>query len=113
MLTHLLGPGEASLWLLTGDQVSAEDAYRTGLLQRLVPPEDVLAVSMSLAAQIAELAPIAIQRAKYMVRVAQNVPLEAGLVVENDSFAYCMMTADAAEGKRAFAEKRSATFLGR
>ena len=48
-----------------------------------------------------------------MVRVAQNAPLEAGLLVENDSFTACMMTEDAAEGRAAFAEKREPVFRGR
>jgi enoyl-CoA hydratase len=48
-----------------------------------------------------------------MVRVSQNIPLDAALLVENDSFAYCMMTEDAAEGQAAFAEKRDPQFKGR
>lgn len=113
LLTHLLGPGDASLLLLTGDRMAADEALRVGLLQRVVAPNEVVEVATALARRIAELAPIAVQRTKYMVRVAQNVPLEAGLLVENDSFAYCMLTEDAAEGRRAFAEKRSPEFRGR
>ena len=48
-----------------------------------------------------------------MVRVSQNVPMEAALLVENDSFSYLMRTEDAAEGQRAFAEKRTPRFEGR
>jgi enoyl-CoA hydratase len=50
---------------------------------------------------------------KHMVRMAQSIPLEVGLLYENDSFSYCMTTEDAAEGQRAFAEKRKPQFKGR
>jgi enoyl-CoA hydratase len=48
-----------------------------------------------------------------MVRIAQNVPLDIGLLVENDSFSYCMASEDANEGRRAFAENRPPHFEGR
>lgn len=112
-LTHLIGPGHASRILLTGDRVDAAEAYRIGLVQQLVERDELLEAAERLASTIAERAPIATQRTKHMVRLAQNVPLETGLLVENDSFAYLMMTEDAAEGQAAFAEKRSPIFTGR
>jgi enoyl-CoA hydratase/carnithine racemase len=56
---------------------------------------------------------VAIQMTKHMIRMAQSTSLEVGLLYENDSFAYCMTTEDAAEGRRAFAEKRPPVFRGR
>jgi len=50
---------------------------------------------------------------KQMIRVAQNTSLDIGLMVENDSFSYCMTTEDSVEGQQAFAEKRPPTFQGR
>lgn len=113
LLTHLLGPGQAARLLLTGDRIDGAEALRIGLVEQLVEPDQLQAAAHDLAATIASRSPIAVQRTKYMVRVAQNVPLDAGLLVENDSFAYCMTTEDAAEGQAAFAEKRDPQFKGR
>lgn len=112
-LTHLIGPGHASKILLTGDRIDGEEAYRIGLVQQLVPREELLSTAFALAENIAEKAPIAIERTKFMVRTALNVPLETGLLIENDSFSYLMMTQDAVEGQAAFAEKRKPEFHGR
>lgn len=113
LLTHQLGSGFASQLLLTGDPIPAIEAHRIGLVQQLVEREVLLDTAMELAHRIASRSPIATQRVKYMVRVAQNVPLDSGLLVENDSFSYLMMTEDAAEGRTAFAEKREPIFRGR
>lgn len=112
-LTHLIGPGHASRILLTGDRIDGAEAHRIGLVQQLVDRDQLIEAAERLATTIAGLAPIATQRTKHMIRVAQNVPLETGLLVENDSFAYLMMTEDAVEGQAAFAEKRQPTFKGR
>ena len=112
-LTRLIGAGHASRILMTGQPVDALEAHRIGLVQELVDVDSLVDRAVELARDIAALSPIAIERTKFMVRMAQNVPLEAGLLVENDSFAYIMMTDDAAEGRAAFAEKRPPEFRGR
>jgi len=99
--------------LMTGQPIDAVEAHRIGLVQELVEVELVVERAVALARDIAALSPIAIERTKFMVRMAENVPLEAALLVENDSFAYIMMTEDAAEGRAAFAEKRPPEFRGR
>ena len=111
LLTHAIGPGNAARLLLTGDRITATQAQQYGLVQELV--EDVRGRAVEIAEQIAALSPIAVERTKYMIRVAQNVPLEAGLLVENDSFTYLMTTEDAREGQAAFEEKRAPKFNGR
>lgn len=113
LLTRLVGAGHASRLLLTGDRIPADEALRIGLVQQVVPREELVEVATALARTVAERAPIATERVKYMVRVAQNAPLETGLLVENDSFSYLMMTEDAREGRAAFAEKRAPHFTGR
>ena len=113
LLTHTVGPGNASLFLLHGEPVEAEAALRMGLIQEIVEKDKVLDRAIEIAKSIAEKAPIAAQMTKHMVRMAQSIPLEVGLLYENDSFSYCMTTEDAAEGQRAFAEKRKPQFKGR
>lgn len=112
-LTHLIGPGYASRLLLTGDRIDGEEALRIGLVQQLVPADQLIDTALALAQSIASKSPIAVEKTKHMVRVAQNVPLETALIVENDSFSYLMKTEDAAEGRAAFGEKREPRFTGR
>lgn len=112
LLTRVVGPGMASMMLLTGDPIGAEEALRCGLLQKLVPDADLEATARAVAERIAGLAPIAIESTKNMIRVAQSSSLAVGMAYENDMFAYCMSTRDAQEGRDAFAEKRQPVFTG-
>lgn len=112
-LTHQIGPGNAAQFLLVGEPIDAETSLRMGLIQSVVEQGSLLEHAQALAESIAEKAPIAAQMTKHMIRMAQSVPLEVGLLYENDSFAYCMNTEDAAEGRQAFAEKRKPKFEGK
>lgn len=112
-LTRLMGPGNAARLLLTGERVDIDFALRAGLVQEVHSRDTVEAAALALAENIAAKSPIAIQMTKHMIRVAQNTSLDVGLMVENDSFSYCMTTEDASEGQRAFAEKRPPNFQGK
>jgi len=112
-LTRIMGSGNAAKLLLTGERIGIDEAFRTGLVQEIHERNDLEAAALSLAEGIAAKAPIAIQMTKHMIRVAQNTALDVGLMVENDSFTYCMTTEDAKEGQVAFAEKRAPIFKGR
>jgi enoyl-CoA hydratase/carnithine racemase len=112
LLTRAIGPGHASRMLLTGDRIDADTAVRIGLGPGARPAHVAAGHRPRLARTIAARAPIATQQVKHMVRIAQSTSLEVGLLVENDSFTYCMSTADAAEGRAAFAEKRAPKFRG-
>ncbi|MGZ0148674.1 enoyl-CoA hydratase/isomerase family protein [Kribbella sp. WER1] len=113
LLTRAVGPGHASRMLLTGERIESDEALRIGLVEELRPDDEVLPAAQALAAAIVALSPIAVQRTKNMIRMVGNIPLDVGLLVENDSFAACMTTADAAEGRAAFAEHRTPRFEGR
>lgn len=114
LLTRVVGPGLASKMLLTGDRIGAEEALRGGLIQEIFDDKTTLmARAMQLAATISSRAPIAAQSAKNLIRVAQSASFDVGMAYENDMFSYCMLTDDAGEGRRAFAEKREPEFRGR
>ncbi len=113
LLTRAIGPGHAAQLLLTGEPIDAAEAHRTGLVQQLVSKDRLLHAAKELARLIASRSPIATQKTKHMVRMAQSTSLEVGLLYENDSFSYLMATEDAAEGRAAFAEKREPQYRGR
>jgi len=112
LLPRLVGAGNALQMLLTADLVSAHDAHRMNLVQEVVESERLDARARELAEKIAANAPIAAQIAKHLVRIAESTSVEVGLAYENDTFAYCFTTDDAAEGRAAFAEKRQPRFSG-
>lgn len=112
-LTRQIGSGNAARLLMTGQPIDSAEAYRVGLVQELLDEDAVVNRAVQLASDIAALSPIAIERTKFMIRLAENLPMESALLIENDSFAYIMMTEDASEGRAAFAEKRPPDFRGR
>ncbi len=110
LLPRLIGFGKALQMLLTGDLIDAAEAYRVGLVQEIVPDEELKAAAHDLAERIARNAPIAVQLTKHLVRVSESTSLEVGLAYENDLFAYCFTTDATREGIAAFREKRGPTF---
>ena len=113
MLPRIVGPGEAMQMLLTGDPIDAQRALRNGLVQELVPEDQLLSRAYELAQTIAANSPIALQLAKHAARMSYGTALGVGIAYENDLFTLCMTTEDAAEGRRAFLEKRKPEFRGR
>ena len=112
LLPRLVGCGKALEMLLTGDLVDADEARASGLVQRVVPTEQLDACADDVADRIAANAPIAVQLAKHLVRVSASSSLGLGLAYENDLFTYCFTTRDSAEGRDAFMSKRTPVFKG-
>ena len=112
LLPRLVGYGKAMEMVLTGDQIDAAEAKALGLVQRLVPDTELEATTQALAERIAANAPIAAVLAKHLVRMSESTAVDVGLRWENDLFAYCFTTQDAAEGRAAFTEKRQPMFKG-
>ena len=113
ILPRLIGYANAAYWILTGDRFPAEEAYRVGLVQKLVAPEALMDAARAIAARLAKNPPIAVQSAKNIIRQSQGTSIAQGLAWENDGYTLCMMTEDAREGMQAFAEKREPRFRGR
>lgn len=112
-LSRLIGEGKAMELILTGDMIDAEEALRLGLVNQVVPPEELESRTMALANRIAELSPVALAMAKKSVKNAARTDLTLGLEAESDLFALCFASEDREEGVRAFLEKRKPVFRGK
>jgi enoyl-CoA hydratase len=99
--------------ILTGSSISAEEAYRVGLVNRVVPPESLMEEARKLASQVASKPPISVRSAKEAILKAQDTTLEIGLEFERKTFYTLFATEDGKEGIRAFLEKRAPNFKGK
>jgi E-phenylitaconyl-CoA hydratase len=99
--------------LLTGDPIDAETAARWGLVNRVVPAEQLMDAARELARRIAANAPLAVQAAKELALRSRDLGIAEGLRLEQVMNRMLMATEDAAEGPAAFAAKRPANFKGR
>ena len=111
-LQRLVGIGKAKELIFTGDIISAEEAERIGLIEKVVEDGTVLEAAIEMAKKIKAKGPVAITLAKQAINVGANTDLDSGLCFERYSQAIAFSTADKAEGTRAFIEKRPAQFKG-
>jgi len=112
-LTRTVGKYKAMEMILTGRSISAEEAYRIGLVNRVVPSESLMEEAKKLASDIASKPPISIRSAKEAILKAQDTSLEVGLEFERKAFYMLFATEDGKEGMRAFLEKRKPNFKGK
>jgi enoyl-CoA hydratase len=112
-LPRLVGAGRAMLLNLTGEFVDAETAYAWGLVEKVVPADDLESAATEIAGQIAAQSPYAVAVLRELARTTRDLPLEEGLRREADAFARCLRSDDGAEGVAAFIEKRAPSFTGR
>lgn len=112
-LPRLVGKGVALEMMLTGKRIDAREAYRIGLVNYVVPPEDLLKTSKELAKKITEKSTAAIKYILDAVTRGVEMPLDYALFLEADLAALCFNTEDANEGIKAFIEKRKPNFKGK
>ena len=96
----------AAQMLFTGKPIDAQEAYRIGLVNKVVPPEEVMSAAKEMAEDICKAGPLAVRAAKEAMLRGCSMTLEEGLVLENALEGYCVHTEDFQEGTRAFVEKR-------
>lgn len=111
-LTRLVGPGRALELMMTGDIISAEEAWRIGLVNRVVPAAELLDACRELLGKIQAKAPLALARLPRCVKAAFHEG-DQGYRTESEAFGELFGTADLTEGATAFLEKRPAAFQGK
>lgn len=112
-LPRLVGKGVALQLILTGEMIDAQEAYRIGLVNKVVPAADVLGESEQMMRGILAMGPLAVRLAMEAVDQGLEMSLDEGLLLEANHFGLLAATQDMKEGLTAFLEKRSAKFQGR
>ena len=112
-LTRAVGKAKAMEMVLTGRMMTAEEALRWGLVNKVVPVEYVLEEAKGLAAEIASKPPVAVRLAKEAVLKAFDTTIEGGLEFERKNFYLLFASDDQKEGMKAFLEKRKHNYQGR
>jgi enoyl-CoA hydratase len=112
-LSRLVGRGRALELLLTGDQITAAEAYRLGLVNRVVTGANLMGEARKLAQALAAKAPIAVRYIIDAVNKGLQMPLPEAQVFEATLFGLVAATEDMREGTKAFLEKRKAEFKGK
>ena len=112
-LPRLVGEGRAMEMILTGDLIDAQEAYRIGLVNHVVPQAELMSYVKELAAKLAAKSPLAMKLAKNAIHAGLNMSLNDGIEYENKLFAILCGSQDKQEGVSAFMEKRQPDFEGR
>jgi len=112
-LPRCIGAAKATEWILTGDIYPAQEALRLGLINHVVPQDQVLKVAKDLARKIASKGGVAITQALRAIEEGREKTLEAGLANEAVAFSHVAASEDSREGVKAFLEKRQPQFKDR
>ena len=112
-LARRVGIARARELCMTGDTLTAEEAFRIGLVNAVVPHAELLAKVREVAKKIASKGPLAIAAAKRVLARGADVPLPVANELEATAFAALFGSGDQREGMKAFVEKRPAKFTGR
>ena len=112
-MARLLGKGKALELICTGDRINAAEAEKIGLVNRVVPADQLMATCEEMAKKIASRGPLAIRASIEAVNNGVNMSFEEGQFLEATLFGLLCASDDTKEGMRAFLEKRAANFQGR
>lgn len=111
-LPRLIGTNRAKEMIFTGKMITAAEAERIGMVNRVVPQASLIEETRTVAKAIAAKGKVSLRAAKQAINSGINVDLATGCRIEVDAFAICMASEDGKEGTRAFMEKRKPTFTG-
>ena len=109
-MSRLIGTSKTKELIYTARIVKGNEAYDLGILNKLVPAEELLSSAEELAKSIMKNAPLAVEKAKHVIQVGSELPLKNAIRLETEAEALLFSTEDKIEGMRAFVEKRKAVF---
>jgi enoyl-CoA hydratase/carnithine racemase len=112
-LPRMIPMAKAAEMLLTGDRIDANEAYRLGIVNKVVPAAELMDAAEAMANKIAKNGPLAVRAAKEAMIRGTSMTLDEGMQLELDLVESLLDTEDAKEGPKAFAEKRKPEFKGR
>ncbi len=112
-LARLVGKPTAKYYALTGDMISAEEALRLGIAQKVTTPDQLLTDASRLAEKLAQKAPVAMRYIKQAINQGTDADLKTALRLEASYSGVVFNTEDRLEGMDAFLEKREASFRGK
>ena len=109
-MSRLIGTSKTKELIYTARIVKGNEAYDLGILNKLVPAEELLSSAEELAKSVMKNAPLAVEKAKHVIQVGSELPLKNAIRLETEAEALLFSTEDKVEGMRAFVEKRKAVF---
>jgi len=112
-LPRLIGRNKAKELIFTGDRITANEAERVGIVNKVVPPAKLQEAALELARKLASRSPIMLRLAKQAINRGIEMDLKSGLAEEVKAFRVCFTTQDFKEGLTAFLEKRQPKFEGK
>jgi len=109
-LPKLIGVAKAKELIYTGDSISASEAEKIGLVNCVVPFDDLMDTAMEMASKIVSKAQLAVRYSKMAINKGIETDIDTAIAFENQVFALCFATSDQKEGMNAFTEKRTSNF---
>lgn len=113
LLPRLVGHGAATEMLMTGDSIDAAEAYRIGMVNRVVPPEELDSATAEIVSRLASRPPLGLKFTKKALQTSPDRDWQAQFDYELFAQVTCLLTEDYQEGRRAFLGKRAPVFQGR
>ncbi|SHH69371.1 enoyl-CoA hydratase [Anaerosphaera aminiphila DSM 21120] len=112
-LPREIGLSNAKKMIYTAEHISADEAYRMGLVSEVVEPEELMERAIELAERIVKNSKLAVRYSKQAIDTGAQTDLNSGMDIERSKFGLCFATEDQKEGMKAFLEKRNANFTGK